>query len=170
MKLFTSAIKGSLTMLLCGVVFLGEIQLLAAIAPLSQEQLDEQSEHSSVNEATKPGATREVSGDKMAKRRRLLYVKGETEPFTGKVVATYVNGKEQGEVFSSPCEGGSKELLDVEAWRPVTRIPPLPGLQGHESIPKKGDFVKIYLKWNKNKSLWEPLLPNGIQIKTAKKK
>ena len=109
MKLFTSAIKGSLTMLLCGVVFLGEIQLLAAIAPLSQEQLDEQSEHSSVNEATKPGATREVSGDKMAKRRRLLYVKGEAEPFTGKVVATYVNGKEQGEVFSSPCEGGSKE-------------------------------------------------------------
>ncbi|MBL67347.1 MAG: hypothetical protein CMO74_02660 [Verrucomicrobiales bacterium] len=126
MKLFTSAIKGSLTMLLCGVFFLGEIHLLAAIAPLSQEQLDEQSEHSSVNEATKPGATREVSGDKMAKRRRLLYVKGETEPFTGKVIAytsglktiskrgfkvvtTYVNGKEQGEVFSSPCEGGSKE-------------------------------------------------------------
>ena len=109
MKLFTSAIKGSLTMLLCGAFFLGEIQLLAAIAPLSQEQLDEQSEHSSVNEATKPGAAREVSGDKMAKRRRLLYVKGETEPFTGKVVTTYVNGKEQGEVFSSPCEGGSKE-------------------------------------------------------------
>ena len=31
-------------MLLCGVFFLGEIQLLAAIAPLSQKQLDEQSE------------------------------------------------------------------------------------------------------------------------------
>ena len=44
MKLFTSAIKGSLTMLLCGVFFLGEIQLIAAIAPLSQKQLDEQSE------------------------------------------------------------------------------------------------------------------------------
>ena len=73
---------------------------------------------------------------------------------------------------SPPLEQGKglKELLVVEAWRPVTRIPPLPGLQGHESIPKKGDLVKMYLKWNKNKALWEPLLPNGIQIKKAKKK
>jgi len=83
-------------------------------------------EQPSVNETTKLGATREVSVDKMVKRRGLWYFKGETEPFTGKVIAytsglkpiskrgfkvvtTYVNGKEQGEVFSSPCEGGSKE-------------------------------------------------------------
>ena len=44
MKLFTDNIKGSLTILLCGVFFMGEIQLLAAIAPLSQKQLEEQSE------------------------------------------------------------------------------------------------------------------------------
>ena len=44
MKLFMSAIKGLLTILLCGVFFLGEIHLIAAIAPLSQKQLDEQSE------------------------------------------------------------------------------------------------------------------------------
>ena len=44
MKLFTGPIKGSLTILLCGVFFMGEIQLLAAIAPLSHKQLDEQSE------------------------------------------------------------------------------------------------------------------------------
>ena len=77
------------------------------------------SEQSSVNEATKRGATREVSGDKMIKRRGLWYVKGETEPFTGrvfayttglkpiskrglKVVYTYVNGKELNQMFSSP--------------------------------------------------------------------
>ncbi len=70
-------------------------------------------------EATKLGATREVSGDKMVKRRGLWYVKGEPEPFTGrvtayttglkpiskrglKVVYTCVNGKELNKVFSSP--------------------------------------------------------------------
>lgn len=44
MKLFTVPLKGLLTMLLCGAFFMGEIQLFAAIAPLSQKQLDEQSE------------------------------------------------------------------------------------------------------------------------------
>ena len=37
MKLFTSAMKGSLTMLLCGVFLIGKIQLIAAVAPLSQK-------------------------------------------------------------------------------------------------------------------------------------
>ena len=64
-----------------------------------------------VNEATKLGATHEVSGDKMELRGGLWYVKGEAKPFSGKVtlwapghgneiarqvVKTYVNGKEQG--------------------------------------------------------------------------
>ena len=57
-----------------------------------------------------------------------------------------------------------KEFIVVEAWRPATRIPPLPGPQGHESIPKKGDEVKMYLKWNKATVLWQPLLPNGIKV------
>ena len=77
------------------------------------------SKQPSVNKATKLGATREVSGDKMVKRRGLWYVKGETEPFTGRVIAyttglkpiskrgfkvvyTYVNGRELNKVFSSP--------------------------------------------------------------------
>ena len=159
MKLFTSAIKGSLTMLLCGAFFLGEIQLLAAIAPLSQKQLDEQSE---------------------------LIVTGRVVAIESKVQKSKIEralGIHRDRIYtiklglislhkSIPLEQGKglKELLVVEAWRPVTRIPPLPGLQGHESIPKKGDLVKMYLKWNKNKALWEPLLPNGIQIKKAKKK
>ena len=159
MKLFTSAIKGSLTMLLCSVFFLGEIQLLAAIAPLSQKQLDEQSE---------------------------LIVTGRVGDIESKVQKSKIEralGIHRDRIYtielglislhkSPPLEQGKglKEFLVVEAWRPVTRIPPLPGLQGHESIPKKGDLVKMYLKWNKNKALWEPLLPNGIQIKKAKKK
>tara|TARA_B100000530_G_C15848365_1_gene444214 strand:- start:432 stop:911 length:480 start_codon:yes stop_codon:yes gene_type:complete len=153
MKLFTSAIKGSLTMLLCGVFFLGEIQLIAAIAPLSQKQLDEQSE---------------------------LIVTGRVVAIESKVQKSKIEralGIHRDRIYSiklemvslhksPPFEKGLrlKEFLVVEAWRPVTRIPPLPGLQGHGSIPKKGDLVKMYLKWNKNKSLWEPLLPNGIKI------
>ena len=159
MKLFTSAIKGSLTMLLCGVFFLGEIHLLAAIAPLSQKQLDEQSE---------------------------LIVTGRVVAIESKVQKSKIEravGIHRDRIYSIKLEmvslhksplleqgKGLKELLVVEAWRPVTRIPPLPGPQGHGAIPKKGDLVKMYLKWNKNKSLWEPLLPNGIKItKKAKK-
>ena len=153
MKLFTSAIEGSLTMLLCGVFFLGEIHLIAAIAPLSQEQLDEQSE---------------------------LIVTGRVVAIESKVQKSKIEralGIHRDRVYSiklemvslhksPPLEQGKglKELLVVEAWRPVTRIPPLPGSQGHESIPKKGNEVKMYLKWNKNKALWEPLLPNGIKL------
>lgn len=140
-------------MLLCGVFFLGEIHLIAAIAPLSQEQLDEQSE---------------------------LIVTGRVVAIESKVQKSKIEralGIHRDRVYSiklemvslhksPPLEQGKglKELLVVEAWRPVTRIPPLPGSQGHESIPKKGNEVKMYLKWNKNKALWEPLLPNGIKL------
>ena len=153
MKLFASSIEGSLTMLLCGVFFLGEIHLLAAKAPLSQEQLDEQSE---------------------------LIVTGRVVAIESKVQKSRIEravGIHRDRIYGIKLELISlhkkppleqdfalKGLHAIEAWRPVTRIPPLPGPQGHESIPKKGDFVKMYLKWNKNGAHWEPLLPNGIEI------
>lgn len=140
-------------MLLCGVFFLGEIHLIAAIAPLSQEQLDEQSE---------------------------LIVTGRVVAIESKVQKSKIEralGIHRDRVYSiklemvslhksPPFEKGLrfKEFLFVEAWRPATRIPPFPGSQGHESIPNKGNEVKMYLKWNKNKALWEPLLPNGIKL------
>ena len=62
-----------------------------------------------------------------------------------------------------------QEIL-IEAWQPSTRIPPVPGLQGHEPVPEKGDTVKMYLLKNKKAKACEPLLPNGIEItKKAKK-
>ena len=62
-----------------------------------------------------------------------------------------------------------QEIL-IGAWQPSTRIPPVPGLQGHEPIPEKGDTVKMYLLKNKKAKAYEPLLPNGIEItKKAKK-
>ena len=140
-------------MLLCGVFFLGEIHLIAAIAPLSQEQLDEQSELI----VTGRVAAIESKVQKSKIERALGIHRDRVYSIKLEMVSLHK---------SPPLEQGKglKELLVVEAWRPVTRIPPLPGSQGHESIPKKGNEVKMYLKWNKNKALWEPLLPNGIKL------
>ena len=153
MKLFTGPIKGSLTILLCGVFFMGEIQLLAAIAPLSQKQLDEQSELIVTG--------RVVAIESKVQKSRIEWALGIHRDRIYSIKLGLISLQK-----SPPLEQGKglKELLVVEAWRPVTRIPPLPGLQGHESIPKKGDLVKMYLKWNKNGAHWEPLLPNGIEI------
>lgn len=54
--------------------------------------------------------------------------------------------------------------IEVVAWKPEKRIPPLPGLQGHDAIPKKGDSATFYLKGGGGRT-FEPLLPNGIEIK-----
>jgi len=153
MKLFTNPLKGLLTMLLCGAFFMGEIQLFAAIAPLSQKQLDEQSE---------------------------LIVSGQVVAVESKVQKSKIErglGIHRDRIYSIKLELVKfhkippferdlrfKEFIVVEAWRPATRIPPLPGPQGHESIPKKGDEVKMYLLWNKATVLWQPLLPNGIKV------
>ena len=153
MKLFTDPLKGLLTMLLCGAFFMGEIQLFAAIAPLSQKQLDEQSE---------------------------LIVSGQVVAVESKVQKSKIErglGLHRDRIYSIKLELVNfhkippfeqdlrfKEFIVVEAWRPATRIPPLPGPQGHESIPKKGDEVKMHLKWNKATVLWQPLLPNGIKV------
>ena len=53
------------------------------------------------------------------------------------------------------------EEITIVAWQPALRIPPLPGLQGHESIPKKGDAVTVYLEGRKGRA-YLPILPNGI--------
>ena len=140
-------------MLLCGAFFMGETQLFAAIAPLSQKQLDEQSE---------------------------LIVSGRVVAVESKVQKSKIErtlGIHRDQIYSIKLELvnlhkippfeqdlGFKEFIVVEAWRPATRIPPLPGPQGHESIPKKGDEVKMHLKWNKATVLWQPLLPNGIKV------
>ena len=58
----------------------------------------------------------------------------------------------------------------VEAWSPSTRFPPMPGPQGHQPVPAKGDLVKTYLIYNKKTKTYHPFMPNGIEIlKQAKK-
>ena len=53
--------------------------------------------------------------------------------------------------------------IQVVAWQPARRIPPLPGLQGHHPIPRKGDAVTVYLK-GKDGEAFKPILPNGMVI------
>ena len=55
------------------------------------------------------------------------------------------------------------EEIDVVAWRAHTRIgSALIGWQGQEEIPKKGQTSTFYLKLNGK--IYEPLMPNGIEI------
>ena len=54
------------------------------------------------------------------------------------------------------------EELTFTAWRPSTRVPPLPGPQGHSSIPEKGNSVKAYLLGDPK--TYQPFMPNGIEI------
>ena len=54
--------------------------------------------------------------------------------------------------------------LTLEAWRPSTRFPPLPGPQGHQPIPSTGDLIKTYLLHDKETRIYRPFMPNGIKI------
>ncbi|MBC8349096.1 MAG: hypothetical protein H8E24_10830 [Verrucomicrobia bacterium] len=54
--------------------------------------------------------------------------------------------------------------LSLEAWQPSTRFPPLPGPQGHQPVPNKGDLVKTYLLHDKKTKIYHPFMPNGIKI------
>ena len=60
--------------------------------------------------------------------------------------------------------------LTFEAWQPSTRFPPLPGPQGHQPVPDKGDLVKTYLLYDKKTRIYRPFMPNGIEILKKGKK
>ena len=65
---------------------------------------------------------------------------------------------------SSVAKGRAKvgDEINFQAWKPSTRVPPLPGPQGHSSIPKKGDSVKVFLLGDEIS--YQPFMPNGIEI------
>lgn len=59
------------------------------------------------------------------------------------------------------------EVVDVLLWQPSTRIPPLPGPQGHTFIPKKGDAVMVYGR-KQSGIAFKPIMPNGIVLKGSR--
>ena len=133
----------------------GAVDLQAAKVPMSQKELEKESNH---------------------------IVSGKVISVTAKVQKSKIEralGLHRDKVYTIKLKVASvskgagvkvgQEIL-IEAWQPSTRIPPVPGLQGHEPVPEKGDTVRMYLLKNKKAKAYEPLLPNGIEItKKAKK-
>ena len=137
------------------VFVLGIVDLQAAKVPMSQKELEKESSH--IVSGKVISVTAKVQKSKIERSLGLHRDK----VYTIKLKVASVskgNGVKVGQ-----------EIL-IEAWQPSTRIPPVPGLQGHEPVPEKGDTVEMYLLKNKKSKAYEPLLPNGIEItKKAKK-
>jgi hypothetical protein len=55
------------------------------------------------------------------------------------------------------------DTILIQAWQPSTRIPPLPGPQGHVPVPAKGDFITLYSAAKVGQA-YKPILPNGMKI------
>ena len=55
------------------------------------------------------------------------------------------------------------EKVMITAWQPATRIPPIPGPQGHSPIPEKGQVVTVHVVSRKVTS-FAAIMPNGIRI------
>ena len=137
------------------VFVLGIVDLQAAKVPMSQKELEKRSNH--IVSGKVMSVTAKVQKSKV--ERALGLHRDKVYTIKLKVVS----------VMKGAGVKVGQEIL-IEAWQPSTRIPPLPGLQGHEPIPKKGDAVNMYLLKNKNVKACQPLLPNGIEItKKAKK-
>lgn len=119
----------------------------AAEAPLSVEQL-------------RAKATHIVSG-------KVLEVTSKTQ----KSAVEKAAGVHRDKIFTLTVEvdkpqkgSGFKrgDKITVIAWQPSLRIPPLPGLQGHETIPEKGGSATFYLK-EAGDGTYEPVHANAIQ-------
>tara|TARA_B110000014_G_scaffold206569_1_gene157302 strand:+ start:123 stop:569 length:447 start_codon:yes stop_codon:yes gene_type:complete len=137
------------------VFALGTVALQAAKVPMSPKELEKESSH--IVSGKVISVTTKVQKSKVERSLGLHRDK----VYTIKLKVASVskgNGVKVG------------QGILIEAWQPSTRIPPVPGLQGHEPVPENGDTVEMYLLKNKKSKAYEPLLPNGIEItKKAKK-
>ena len=119
----------------------------SAKAPLSGEKLEEQSTHIVLGEVTKV-----TSKNSKSKQETSFGIHRDRVYQISIKIIEVRKGK-----------GVKKdETITVEAWRPALRIPALPGVQGHESIPDKGKKVEVFMQL-KNGS-FRVIVPNGFRI------
>jgi hypothetical protein len=155
MKTSQAIFKALFTGLACGGLAIATADLQAAKAPLSKEQLEKEALH--IVSGTVTAVTSKVQ---KSKHERAFGIHRD-RVYTIKLKVTSV---------SKGTGVKEEQEIVVEAWQPSTRIPPLPGLQGHNPVPGKGDTVKMYLLKEKQTKRYEPLLPNGIDIQEKAKK
>jgi hypothetical protein len=137
-----------LVTLVGGLLALGAVDVWAAKAPLSLKELKKQASH------VISGKVVQVTWENQkSKVERSLGIHRD------RVYAIVLKVK----TISKGTGLKAGEEVIIEAWQPALRIPPLPGLQGHESIPKKGGRVTVYLEGKRGK-VYLPILPNGIVI------
>ena len=120
----------------------------AAVAPHSEESM-------------KKGATLVLMGKVVALNSQTQKSKVERTLFARDrifKVTVSVSEVEKGEAIPLG------EELTFEAWQPSSRLPLLPGPQGHQPVPSKGDLIKVYLLYNADTKTHHPYMPNGIQI------
>jgi hypothetical protein len=141
-KLFSRA-------LLFGVFTLPGFFASAAVAPHSKESMMEKATH--VVRGNVVALSSKTQKSKV--ERGLLIARDRIFTITVEVIAV-----EKGKDVKEGDE------LSLEAWQPSTRFPPLPGPQGHQPVPNKGDLVKTYLFYDKNTKTYHPFMPNGIKI------
>jgi hypothetical protein len=135
-----------LVALACGIVTLGAVDTWAAKAPLSLKELKKKASH------IVSGKVIEVASENQKSRVETGVGIHRDRVYT---IVLVVKNISKGSGLKAD------EKIIIEAWQPVLRIPPLPGLQGHGSIPKKGDKVTVYLEGRKGRA-YLPILPNGI--------
>ena len=134
---------------LAGLLALTAVDASAAVAPHSKESMMEEATHVVRGKVV-------VLSSKTQKskvERGLLIARDRIFTITVEVIAV-----EKGKDVKEGDE------LSLEAWQPSTRFPPLPGPQGHQPVPNKGDLVKTYLFYDKNTKTYHPFMPNGINI------
>ena len=141
--------KALLASFLVGLLALSALDAPAAVPPRPPEEMMEEATHvvrgkvvalSSKTQKSKYGNDLLIARDRIFK------------------ITVKVTALEKGKGVKEGDE------LTFEAWQPSTRIPPLPGPQGHQPIPEKGDSVKAYLLYNEKSKTYHPFMPNGIEI------
>ena len=134
---------------LAGLLALSALDAPAAVAPHSKESMMEEATH--VVRGKVVALSSQTQKSKV--ERGLLIARDRVFKITVRV-----SDVEKGKAIKESDE------LTFEAWQPSTRFPRMPGPQGHQPIPVKGDLVKAYLLYDKESKTYHPFMPNGIEV------